>query len=262
MRIKRGTPPGMAAHGRLAIVAAVLLAGPQMATAATPQAPQIGQAELVVSQVRGRLGQITRELAIKDNVFAEEVIETEADAATRIVFVDGTELSMGPSSRMLLDRYVYDPNTGAGEMALQVVTGVFEFASGAIPSSGYDIRTPFGNLGVRGTRCLMVLSTGQQAVISCQPQDVVTIAGQTLTGANSCVLVPLPGTGNPVSLDPAACQQQLQPAAQMLAMLGGPAPVAPIEPAAGPLQGGGVRQGPGAGDTTPPGFGGGGTSPR
>ena len=250
----------MAARIRLAIVAVALLAGPQMATAATPQAPQIGQAELVVSEVRGRLGQITRELAIKDNVFAEEVIETEADAATRIVFVDGTELSMGPSSRMLLDRYVYDPNTGAGEMALQVVTGVFEFASGAIPSSGYDIRTPFGNLGVRGTRCLMVLTTGQQAVIGCDPQDVVTIAGQTLTGANNCVLVPMPGTGNPVSLSAAACQQQLQPAAQMLAMLGGPAQVAPIQPAAGPL--GGPPQGPGAGDTTPPGFGAGGASPR
>jgi hypothetical protein len=251
----------MAARGRWAIVAVALLAGPHMAPAATPGVPQIGQAELVVSEVRGRLGQITRELAIKDNVFAEEVIETEADAATRIVFLDGTELSMGPSSRMLLDRYVYDPNTGAGEMALQVVAGVFQFASGAIPSSGYDIRTPFGNLGVRGTRCLMVFTTGQQAVFSCDPQDEVTIAGRTLNGGNNCLLVPLPGTGNPVFLGPGECQQQLQPAAQMLAMLGGPAPVAPVQPAAGPL-GGGVRQGPGAGDTTPPGFGAGGTSPR
>jgi hypothetical protein len=248
----------MVANGRVAIVAVALLAGPHIATAATPQAPQIGQAQLVVSQVRGRLGQITRELAIKDNVFAEEVIETEADAATRIVFLDGTELSMGPSSRMLLDRYVYDPNSGAGEMALQVVTGVFEFASGAIPSSGYDIRTPFGNLGVRGTQCQMVITPGQQAVVRCRPQDVVTIAGLTLTGGGNCGVVPMPGTGSP-ALCGSQEEQLLQPVTQMLAMLG-VGPVAPVQPAAGPL--GGPPQGPGAGDTTPPGFGEGGTSPR
>jgi hypothetical protein len=253
---RRGMPPAVVVGRRAAIVAVALLGTPHAATA---DVPQIGHAELVVSEVRGRLGQITRELAIKDDVFSEEVIETEADAATRIVFLDGTELSMGPSSRMLLDRYVYDPNTGAGEMALQVVTGVFEFASGAIPSSGYDIRTPFGNLGVRGTRCQMVITPGQQAVVRCDPEDVVTIAGLTVTGSGNCVVVPMPGTGSPGSLGPVACQQQLQPVVQMLAMLG-VGPVAPVQPAAGPPLG--VRQGPGAGDTSPPGFGAGGASPR
>ena len=226
MRVKRGTPPGIAACGQAAIISIALLAGLGTANAAAPSAPEIGKAELVVSEVRGRLGEITRELAIKDNVFSEEVVETQADAATRIVFLDGTELSMGPSSRMVLDRYVYDPNTGVGEMALKIVTGVFEFASGAIASSGYDIRTPFGNLGVRGTRCQMVISPGQQAVFRCDPQDEVTIAGQTLHGSGNCVLVPLPGTGNPVPLAASECQQQIQPAIQMLALLG----VSPLSP--------------------------------
>jgi FecR protein len=233
----------MAACGRAAIVAVALLAGPGMTKAATPDAPQVGQAELVVSEVRGRLGETTRELAIKDNVFSEEVIETEADAATRIVFLDGTELSMGPSSRMVLDRYVYDPNAGVGEMALQVVTGVFEFASGAIPSSGYDIRTPFGTLAVRGTRCLMVLVAGEKLVLKCKPEDEVAIAGLTLTGLNNCGVIPMPGTGDPVPLSPGECEQQIEPATAMLASLG----VADVAPGAGP-QGGGVPQGPGAGD--------------
>lgn len=242
MTVKRQVPT-MAACGRAAIVALALLAGPATTQAATPEAPHVGQAELVVSEVRGRLGQTTRELAIKDNVFSEEVIETEADAATRIVFLDGTELSMGPSSRMVLDRYVYDPNTGVGEMALQVVTGVFEFASGAIPSSGYDIRTPFGNLGVRGTRCKMVLVAGLKMVIKCEPEDEVTIAGLTLSGpGGNCGVIPMPGTGAPSPLSPGACEEQIAPATAMLAMLG------VVAPAAGPP---GIPQGPGAGDSGP-----------
>ena len=128
--------------------------------AASADAPEIGEADLVVSLVRGRLGQSTRELAIKDNVYSEEVIETDADAATRIVFLDGTELSMGPSSRMVLDRYVYDPNTGTGEMAMRMVTGVFQFVSGNIPYDGYNLGTPFGNLAIRGTAFVLDIVPG------------------------------------------------------------------------------------------------------
>ncbi len=245
MTVKRVMPP-LAACGRAAIVAVALLAGPGTTEAAAPDAPQVGQAELVVSEVRGRLGEITRELAIKDNVFSEEVVETEADAATRIVFLDGTELSMGPSSRMVLDRYVYDPNAGVGEMALQIVTGVFEFASGAIPSSGYDIRTPFGTLAVRGTRCRMIVDSGEKMVLECEPEDDVTIAGQTLGGSNNCLLLPLPGTGNPVFLAGEDCERQIAPATAMLAMLG----VSTVAPAAGPPQG--PPEGPGAGDSGSP----------
>jgi hypothetical protein len=209
-----------------------LLARPGVAVAASPDAPQVGEAELVVSLVRGRLGQITRELAIKDNVYSEEVIETDADAATRIVFVDGTELSMGPSSRMVLDRYVYDPNSGAGEMAMRMVTGVFQFASGNIPSAGYDLGTPFGNLAIRGTVCDWVLDPARGAVIHCEdPGAGVSIRGVTITSDDNCVFLPVAGTGDPSFLDPADCQRERAPVEQMVTLLEGPAPAAgPIVP--------------------------------
>jgi FecR protein len=200
----------------------LLVASPVTATAASADAPQIGEAELVVSLVRGRLGQTTRELAIKDNVYSEEIIETDADAAARIVFLDGTELSMGPSSRMVLDRYVYDPGAGTGEMAMRMVTGVFEFASGNIPSSGYDLGTPFGNLAIRGTRCVVDVAAGSRLVLRCSELDPegVSIAGETVSTDSDCLLVPLPGTGSPVFLSNDDCEQQLQQVAAMFAMLG------------------------------------------
>src|SRR5262245_39031621 len=136
MTVERRIVGGIIACGRASIALSLLFAAPEAAMAAS-ESPEIGEADLVVSLVRGRRGETTRELAIKDNVYSEEVIETDADAATRLIFLDGTELSMGPSSRMVLDRYVYDPGAGTGEMAMRIVTGVFEFASGNIPSSGY-----------------------------------------------------------------------------------------------------------------------------
>jgi hypothetical protein len=133
--------------GALAIVAVAL-----SAASASRAAVEVGEAVVVVSVVRGTLGSETREIAVQDDIYSQEVIETGDDAATRLVFRDGTELSMGPSSRVTIDRYIYDPDKkGAGQLAMNLLSGVFEFASGDIPSSGYDVRTPFATIAVRGT---------------------------------------------------------------------------------------------------------------
>jgi FecR protein len=260
MTVERRIVGGIIACGRASIALSLLFAAPEAATAAS-EAPEIGEADLVVSLVRGRRGETTRELAIKDNVYSEEVIETDADAAARLIFVDGTELSMGPSSRMVLDRYVYDPGAGTGEMAMRMVTGVFEFASGNIPSSGYDIDTPFGNLAVRGTRCVVDVVAGSRLVLRCSEVDPagVSIGGATVNDASDCLLVPLPGTGNPVFLASDECDEQLARVQQMFATLG------LVEPAAGPITPAQFDnpQGPGAeNDPDPPGFGGAGASPQ
>jgi hypothetical protein len=237
-----------------------LLAGSGLATAAS-EVPEVGEAELVVSLVRGRLGQSTRELAIKDNVFTEEVIETDADAAARIVFLDGTELSLGPSSRMVLDRYVYDPNTGAGEMAMRMVTGVFEFASGDIPSADYDLGTPFGNLAVRGTRCAFSLKNNRM-VVECMgenPEEGVSIRGQDVSAGGACLAVPPPGQGAVRSLQEEECETELADARQMVAMLGR---VEQVEPAAGPVDFSDLSGGIGGDSDDQPAVGGLGASPQ
>jgi hypothetical protein len=123
----------------------------------------IGGTENVVSEVHGLLGEINRVLEVADDVFQEEVIDTGSDGATRIAFIDGTQLTMGPNSRVTLDRFVYDPAGGDSSMVVGFVAGIFEFASGLIPSGGYELRTPFANLTIRGTRLrIMVLADGLQ----------------------------------------------------------------------------------------------------
>ena len=55
---------------------------------------------------------------------------------------------------MVLDELIYDPSTGNGSMAVDMVEGAFSFISGEIAKTGEDamtIKTPVATIGIRGT---------------------------------------------------------------------------------------------------------------
>lgn len=121
-----------------------------------------GEAIVVISVVRGEIGQIERQLIIRDDVYQEEVIETEPRSVARLLLRDDTEISIGPESRLVLDRFVYDPERGVGSLSLEMVEGVFGFLSGLLSSESYDLRTSFATLGVRGTE--IAVDTGRDII--------------------------------------------------------------------------------------------------
>ena len=130
--------------------------------AVTRDIPVVGEASTIVSLVTGTLGGEPREIVIKDQVFSQEVIETGPEAAAKLIFRDGSEFIMGASSRVTLDRFVYDSETGNGQLVMNMLSGVFEFASGLMRPTSYDLRTPFATLAIRGTR--LVVDTERQFV--------------------------------------------------------------------------------------------------
>lgn len=154
-------------------------------------AVRIGGTESVVNEVNAFLGEVTRVLDVPDEIFSEEVIETSPEGATKVVFNDGSELVMGPNSRVTLDRYVFDPDAGDGSLTVSLVSGIFEFASGLIPSDGYDIRTPFANLAIRGTVLrVLITPTGLQVTA---PQGIITARDASgrvieLDSASNCII--------------------------------------------------------------------------
>ncbi len=116
-----------------------------------PDAVEIGAARLVVPAVSGQIGPVTRELERDGQVYADEVISTTDGGATRIVFLDDTELTIGANSTVVLDQYIYDPNQGTGTMVVNMLNGVFDFKSGSLPSESYQLNTPSATLAIRGT---------------------------------------------------------------------------------------------------------------
>ena len=56
-----------------------------------------------------------------------EVIDTADQSASRVVFQDKTELSVGPQSSVVLDRFVFDPDPSKSAVAISIAKGVARF---------------------------------------------------------------------------------------------------------------------------------------
>ena len=128
------------------VLCAALVAGP-----ADAAKPTIGMTSLVVQQVEGTSERNTRQLAVSDPVYQDEVVMTGSQSASEMLLVDDTRITVGPSSMVVLDRFVYDPDPGKGALVLQATEGVFRFFSGTMASSSYAIETPSVTVGIRGT---------------------------------------------------------------------------------------------------------------
>ena len=111
---------------------------------------QIGKTVVVVKMVTGEFETTVRRLVVNDGVLQNEVISTESDAASEIVFLDGTKISVGPRARVTLDRFVYDPDPSKCTFFLSVSQGVFRLVTGSMAHQSYQVKTPNGTIGVRG----------------------------------------------------------------------------------------------------------------
>lgn len=92
-----------------------------------------------------------RVLRVGIDVQASERITTKSDDRAHVVFLDGTSLTIGPNSVLVVDRYVYDPDRKTGDIALSTTRGVFRFVGGAISkNSEVIVKTPSATVGIRG----------------------------------------------------------------------------------------------------------------
>ena len=143
-RTCRSRFPGPGAASVFALLPALL--------AAVPAAAEVGRTTAVVQQARGTPPlQTTRVLVPKLDLFENERIQTDDRGVTQILLLDGTNLTVGPNSDLVIDRFVYDPDTSAGEFAAELGRGVLRFVGGQISKRGRAaITTPVAVIGVRG----------------------------------------------------------------------------------------------------------------
>ena len=91
------------------------------------------------------------ELHLNDAVIRNATLSTKPDSALEVTFLDGSKLSMGANSTMIVDDYVYSGPGGAGKQTLRATRGLFRFVSGTIPKDQVKIDTPTVTIGIRGT---------------------------------------------------------------------------------------------------------------
>jgi hypothetical protein len=133
----------------IAAAAAILLA-----TQVPALAQAVGKADRVEAEVTAEQPGSVRPLKAADYVLYRDALATGKAARLLATLEDGTQLTLGENARLTVDRFVYDPARGKGELALAVTKGAFRFVGGNIeskPGAVVSIRTPAATLGVRGT---------------------------------------------------------------------------------------------------------------
>jgi uncharacterized membrane protein YgcG len=132
-----------------AVSASFMCARPLPATAASGD--RIGDAVVITNIVMADFAKEERKLARGDNVRQDEIIEVNSDAQGEFKLDDDTKLALGPGSRLVLDKFVYDSDKKAGSIILNMAKGAFRFITGVATKPTYVINTPNASITVRGT---------------------------------------------------------------------------------------------------------------
>ena len=128
-----------------------------------------------------------RILRIGIDVQANELITTSANDRAHLVFLDGSSLTVGPDARLTIDKFVFDPNTKKGELAINASKGVFRLVGGKISkTNAITITTPSSTIGIRGG--ITIVSVTQVQTIAdfvFGNSMTVTAGGQTKTATRA-----------------------------------------------------------------------------
>ena len=136
-----------------------------------------------------------------------------------ILFIDETRVDVTQHSKLIIDEFVYDPNSKTGKLNLSAKLGTVRYASGQIAKNSKQnvvITTPTATIGVRGTDFSMTIDElGGSTIIllpSCDVQgncfvgeiSVESAAGQVILNQAfqaTQVTVPESPPSPPVKLD-------------------------------------------------------------
>lgn len=105
-----------------------------------------------VSLIRGEL---SRPLLRGESLYPGDRLETSKGAMAAISFNDGSRVSIGSSSRMVLDEYVFAPSQKKYRFDLSIEKGRAVFESGKIGKLSPEsvrVKVPQGIIGIRGTK--------------------------------------------------------------------------------------------------------------
>ena len=132
-----------------ALIALAIAAATMQADAAPGE--QIGSAVQVVNLVTAALDTDKRALRTGDGVRQQEEIVVAKNARSEFILNDDTKLALGPGAKLVLDKFVYDPDKTANAIIINMVRGTFRFITGLARKPSYVIKTPSAAITVRGT---------------------------------------------------------------------------------------------------------------
>ena len=93
------------------------------------------------------------------NILQYDTVKT-GNGKVGILFIDDTRVDVTQHSKLIIDEFVFDPNSGTGKLNLSAKLGTIRYASGQIAKNSRQdtkITTPTATIGVRGTDFSMTI---------------------------------------------------------------------------------------------------------
>ena len=108
------------------------------------------------------------------DVFSYDTVKT-GNGKVGIEFIDDTRVDVTEHSKLIIDEFVYDPNSKTGKLSLSAKLGTVRYASGQIAknsATNVQITTPTATIGVRGTDFTMTIDEiGSSTIILLPSSD-------------------------------------------------------------------------------------------
>lgn len=103
----------------------------------------------------------SRELLVGHDAMRNERIDTIDRGQVQLLFADQSSLSLAPGSDVLINEFLYDPQTRTGNLTATVTTGVLRYVGGLI-SRTRDVTfyTPAAVVTVRGGGIILIRTGG------------------------------------------------------------------------------------------------------
>ena len=130
-------------------------------------------------------GGSSRSINVGQGVVQNERISTDASGTVQIMFNDRSALNVGRNASVVIDKFVYNPAAGSGEMAVSMSRGVARFVGGQVShTSGATVKTPAATIGVRGGN----ITVGHAGIVTTVlvhsgAATVTTVGGQLVVRA-------------------------------------------------------------------------------
>ena len=109
-------------------------------------------------------GGATAPLTVGARIIHKEQIHTTPTGTVQLAFLDKSTLSIAPNTSIVINEFVYDPDSGKGHMLTTLTQGALRFVGGALSHAGEaSIATPAAAVGIRGgTVTIMFGKNGTQ----------------------------------------------------------------------------------------------------
>lgn len=130
-----------------------------LALTAPVSANQIGSVAALNSDVDGTPpASVKRLLSIGEGLVQDELIESSPIGSGQFLFLDQTTLTIAKNSSLVLDKYVYNPETKTGEFSMRMSKGVLRFIGGRITkNTDAVVVTPTATIGIRGGMAIITV---------------------------------------------------------------------------------------------------------